>query len=132
MKRPDLLFLVVIWLFFSAFLYFIGMAAIAVFALPEALGFGNGSGSTGAVFGLGVAVLILLASLVVCLLGGIGVLQGKVWGRTLAIVAAVLSLFSFPIGTVIGVLVIVYMMRAEVKAYFEGASASGFPGVSGQ
>lgn len=132
MKRPDLILLVVIWLFLSAFLYFIGMAAIAVFALPEALGFGHGSGSTGAVFGLGVAMLVLLASLVVCVLGGIGVLQGRAWGRTLAIVAAVLSLFSFPIGTVIGVLVIVYMMRAEVKAYFEGAAASRFPGVAGR
>ena len=29
MRRPDLLFLVVIWLFFSAFLYFIAIAAIA-------------------------------------------------------------------------------------------------------
>ena len=29
MRRPDLLFLVVIWLFFNAFLYFIAIAAIA-------------------------------------------------------------------------------------------------------
>ena len=129
MKRPDLLVLVVIWLFLSAFIYLIGMAAIAVFALPEALGFRHGPGSTGATFGLSIGMLILLGSLVVCVLGGIGVLQGRAWGRTLTIIAAVLSLFSFPIGTVLGVLVIVYMMRAEVKAYFEGASS--FPRVAG-
>ena len=130
MRKPDLLILVVVWLFLSALFYLVGMAAIAVFALPETLGYGHGPGSLGGTFGLSVAILILLGSLVVCVLGGIGLLQGKAWGRTLAIVAAVLSLFSFPIGTVIGVLVIVYMMRTDVKVYFEGASS--FPRVAGQ
>ena len=43
MRRPDLLFLVVIWLFFSAFLYFIAIAAIAAPAqLARATAAGTG------------------------------------------------------------------------------------------
>jgi len=121
MKRPDLLLLVAIWAFLSAFLYLISIAAIAIFALPEALGFGWGPASIGSIFGISIGVLILLCSCGLSLAAGIGILQAKNWGRIISIIVAVLSLFWIPVGTVLGVLVLIYLMKAEVREYFEGS-----------
>jgi hypothetical protein len=122
MKRPDLLILVAIWQFVSAFLLAIGIAAIAVFALPEALGYRWGPAEVGSIFGLSIGIFVLLCLIGLSLAGGIGVLQGKNWGRMISIVNAVLSCFNIPVGTVIGVLVIIYLMRPEVREYFESSS----------
>jgi hypothetical protein len=121
MKKPDLLTLVAIWQFVSAFLLTIGIAAIAVFALPEALGFKWGPADEGAIFGLSIGIFVLICLIGLSLAGGIGVLKGKNWSRMVSIVNAVLSCFNIPIGTVIGVLVIIYLMRPEVREYFEGS-----------
>ena len=120
MKRPDLLILVAIWAFLSAFLYLIGVAAIAIFAFPEALGYGWGPSDPAAIFGMSIGMIILLCCGGLSLAGGIGLLQGKSWGRIIGFVVAVLSLFWFPVGTAIGVLVIIYLARPEVKDHFEG------------
>lgn len=122
MKRPDLLLLVAIWQFLNAGALLIGIAAISVFAFPGALdhyGPAHISGDIGAIFGLSIAVLFLLGGIGLSLVGGIGLLLGKDWGRIVSIVNAVLSLFAFPIGTVIGVLVLIYLTRPEVRGYFE-------------
>jgi hypothetical protein len=49
-------------------------------------------------------------------------LRGKEWGRVLSLVNAALSLFSPPIGTAAGVLSIIYLTRADVRAYFKSAA----------
>ena len=120
MKRPDLLLLVAIWAFFSAFLYLIGIAAIAIFALPEALGFMYGPANVGSIFGMSIGMFLLLCCSGLSLAGGIGILKAKSWGRIISIVVAVLSLFWIPVGTVLGVLVLIYLAKPEVREYFEG------------
>ncbi|MFC1932615.1 hypothetical protein ACFLXU_03160 [Chloroflexota bacterium] len=120
MKRPDLLLLVAIWAFLSALLYLIGIAAIATFALPEALGFGWGPANVGSIFGMSIGIFVLLCGAGLSLAGGIGILQAKSWGRIIGIVVAVLSLFWIPVGTVLGVLVLIYLAKPEVREYFEG------------
>ncbi|MFC2058914.1 hypothetical protein ACFLTS_04645 [Chloroflexota bacterium] len=120
MQRPDQLLLVAIWLFFSAFLYFIGIAALAAFAFPEALGYRWSPADTGSIFGLSVAVFVLLCCGGLSLAGGIGILKAKSWGRIIGIVVAVLSLFWVPLGTALGVLALMYLIRPEVREYFEG------------
>ena len=122
MKRPDLLLLVAIWAFFSAFLYFIGIVAIAIFSLPEALGFGWGPANAGSIFGQSIGILFLLCCAGLCVASGIGILKAKSWARIISIVIAVLSLFWFPVGTVIGVLVIIYLAKPEIREYFEGSN----------
>ena len=57
-----------------------------------------------------------------CLASGIGILKAKSWGRMLTIVVAVLSLFWFPVGTAIGILVIIYLAKPEIGEYFEGGN----------
>jgi len=124
MKRPDLLLLVTIWQFLNAFLCLIGIAAIAIFAFPGALGhYGavNVGSDIGAIFGLSIAILFLLCCIGLSVAGGIGLLLGKAWGRIISIINAVLSLLSIPIGTVIGVLVLIYLTRSEIRDYFEGS-----------
>ena len=121
MRRPDLLLLVAIWAFFSAFLYLIGIVAIAVFALPEALGYGYGPANVSTIVALSFAILVLLCCTGLCLASGLGILKAQRWGRILGIVVGVLSLFWIPVGTVLGVLVLIYLMRPEVREYFEGS-----------
>jgi hypothetical protein len=119
MKRPDLLLLVAVWQFLRAFFLVVGLIAIAVFAFPGALGFGYGPGSVGAIFGLSIAIFVLLCLIGLSLAGGIGVLKAKNWGRIVSIVNAILGMLNIPIGTAIGILVLIYLARPEIRAYFE-------------
>ena len=75
-----------------------------------------------AIFGLSIAVLVMVAYFILALMGGIGLLRGREWGRVLSIVHAALSLFWVPIGTVIGILILVYLTGSEVKEYFAASS----------
>ena len=119
MKRPDLLLLVAIWQFLNAFFCIIGLAAITIFAFPEALGFRYGPANIGSIFGLSIAIFVLLCCIGLSLAGGIGILKAKSWGRIICIVNAILSLFNIPIGTVIGILVLIYLTKPDVREYFE-------------
>jgi len=120
MRRPDLLILIAVWEFISAFGAFIGIIAIAVFAFPE-VGSLHGVSSVGGIFGLSIAMLVLLFYLSFAIAGGIGLLGRKEWGRILSLVHAALSLLSIPFGTIIGILVIVYLIKPEIRDYFESA-----------
>jgi len=99
----------------------IGMAAIVVFAWPGVAA-NKGPADAGTIFGLSVAILVLLCGSGVAVAGGIGLLLAKGWGRILSIINAVLNLLAVPIGTVIGILVLIYLMRPEIREYFEGGS----------
>ncbi len=118
MRRPDLLILIAVWEFMSAFGAFIGIISISVFAFPEVASLG-GIGSAGGIVGLSIAVLVLMFYLIIAIAGGIGLLGGKEWGRILSLVHAALSLLWIPIGTIIGILIIVYLMKPEIRDYFE-------------
>jgi hypothetical protein len=135
MKRPDLLVLIAVWMFLSAFGIFIGIAAVSsvfFFAYPWMWwghGMWNGWGMWDmpqmggiALVALGIAILIMVAYFVLALMGGIGLLRGREWGRILSIVHAALSLFWVPVGTVIGVLILIYLTKNEVKEYFEAST----------
>jgi len=117
LKRPELLIAIVIWRFIVASMLAVGILAIAVFAIPAAVE----DADTGALFALSISVIVLLALISLSVVAGIGLIKGKSWGRTMAMVTAILDLFSFPIGTTIGVLTLIYLFRQEVKEYFATA-----------
>lgn len=48
-----------------------------------------------------------------------GLLSGREYGRVLSLIHGGLSLLGFPVGTVIGVLQIVYLTKADVREYFK-------------
>ncbi len=133
MKRPDLIVLIAVWEFLSAFGVLIGIGALAsafFFTAPwMTMGEWNGwngqmwgapDASGFVIFGLSVILLIMVAYFILALMGGIGLLKGKEWGRILTIVHSALSLFWMPIGTVIGILVLIYLTKTEVREYFTG------------
>lgn len=120
MKRPDVFILIAVWEFFTAAGALIGMSAIFLFAFPEVTHL-HGVDNVGAVFGLSIAILLLSFTAILAVAAGIGLLAGKEWGRVLSIVYATFSLIRIPFGTIIGVLVIVYLVKPDVREYFESA-----------
>ena len=120
MKKPKLLIAIAIWRFIVASLLAIGIIAIAVFAIPAAVE----DADTGSLFALSISAIVLLALISLSVVAGIGLIKGKSWGRTLAMVNAILELFWFPIGTTIGVLTLIYLFRQEAKEYFATAQHS--------
>ncbi len=137
MKRPDMLVLIVVWEFITAFIALIGIAAIATFAFPAVLnnfwgyGYGMMNGNyygnmpmVGAIFGLSIAILVLLCYIALAVIGGIGILLRHEWGRMVSLVHNALSLICIPFGTIIGTLSIVYLTRQEVKDFFSPPKAS--------
>ena len=52
------------------------------------------------------------------ILVGIALIEGKGWARILAFVFAIISLFVFPVGTIIGIIMIWYLRKPKVRAFF--------------
>jgi len=117
MKRPDLIILIAVWEFLTVFGALVGISAIALFAFPE-VAQEWGTDLVGGVFGLSIGILALLCYLCIALVGGIGILIGKEWGRVFTVVHSALSLLWIPFGTIIGILIIIYLGKPEVKEYF--------------
>ena len=120
MRRPDLLVLIAVWEFLTALGAFIGISAIGIFAFPEVFRLW-GPALVGGIYGLSMALLMLLCYTSIAVAGGIGLLNGKEWGRILSIAHAAVSLLWIPFGTIIGILVIIYLIKPEVREYFESA-----------
>ena len=136
MKKPELLILVAVWQLINGLFAFLALLTIAMlFAIPWAIPslFVASGQWTGLVSGPEMAIfvillvfimLLLLAYFIMSLAAGIGTIQGKNWARILGIVHAVINIVNFPVGTAIGILIIVYLEKAEVKAYFNGNEAT--------
>lgn len=118
MKKPDLLMLVVVWEFLTAFLAFIGLLAIAILAFPDATASMWGSAIPGAIFALSVGILILISYIIISVTAAVGIIKDQEWGRVLSIVHAAFTLIAIPVGTIISVLIIIYLTRQDVTEYF--------------
>jgi type IV pilus assembly protein PilA len=117
-KRPGLITLL-------AVLQFIGAAFSLVAGGITLIGAGISTspgplaGIIGSVF-VGIGVLELTC--------GIGLWKLKNYGRTLQLVFAWIGLIGIPIGTVISILILVYMLKPGVKLLFSGRPASEMSG----
>lgn len=120
MKRPKLLILITIWVCLTALIAFIGVAAIAVHAFPSVVGSLYFTRGTGLGI-LSILTIMALAYLGLSVAAGIGLVRAKEGGRFLAIIHASLSLLGIPLGTVIGILTLIYLNKPEIKEYFESA-----------
>jgi hypothetical protein len=119
-KKPELLIPVVILEFFSAFIALVGISAIFIFALPSVLDLEDIE-RVGGLFGISVGLFVLFCYIAITIAAGIGLLIGKEWGRTLGLAHAALTLIVIPIGTIIGILVIIYLLTPEVRDYFQSS-----------
>jgi hypothetical protein len=74
----------------------------------------------GSIVGIvGVAILAFAAAIASA---GIGLLQYRSWGRVLAIIAAVLLLFKFPIGTGIAIYAFWVLFSEEGREHYKSRS----------
>ena len=122
MKRPDGVTAIAVWFFVEAFLTL--MIACTLIAIPFSGVFSDIGDSTGefwATFGLTCMVVFVLVQAIALLLAGWGLLRMKGWARWLAFILAIFGLFAFPIGTVIGALIIWYLIKDDVREAFEAA-----------
>ena len=117
MKKPEFILLIAIWRFIAAGLLTMVIIFLAAYAIPEAVRDSN----TSSLIALSIGIVALLVLIGLTVAAGIGLIKGKSWGWTLAIVNAVLDLFSFPFITIIGVLSLIYLFRKEVREYFATA-----------
>jgi hypothetical protein len=71
-----------------------------------------------ALIGLGVAVLLTGGLGLIMLITGNGLLRMRNWARWLAIAFACLSLVFYPMGTITGALILVYLLSERVRKAF--------------
>ena len=106
-----------IYLLGNAFLLMMGGLALFFFmgigvmsGELEAAGILTVVGMTGLVFFVALALPGIFA--------GYGLLKRKSWARVLTLVLGVLNLFSFPVGTVIGVYTLWVLLQEEATEFF--------------
>ena len=118
-NKPSLIILVSIWFFFLGLLLLSLLVALSGWLMPTLVDqVRDGSADNFAVIGLSIGLFGIICGLGLAIAAGIGLLRGLHWGWILGIIGAIISLFSFPIGTVIGVLILIYLLRTDVKDYF--------------
>jgi hypothetical protein len=78
-----------------------------------------------AIIGVFIVLVICLVSLP-ALIAGIGLVRFKPWSRVLGIVISLLHLFSFPIGTALGVYGLWVLFQPEARQVLE-TGGPGFP-----
>jgi type IV pilus assembly protein PilA len=71
-----------------------------------------------------VAVWVLIAIGILEVACGIGLWKLKPYGRTLQLAFAWIGLLAFPFGTVIGILILVYLFKPGIKVLFAGRPAA--------
>ena len=111
-ERPAGVTILAVLQFLSGIVY-LGMGAM----------FLTGGGYGGYIPGL-TEVLAIIGGIfivlgLVCFLIGWGLWTLKGWARIIAIILAILSLCNIPIGTIIGIIILWYLFKPEIKAAFE-------------
>ena len=82
------------------------------------LGITASSGEQDSLIGLSVALCLTLIFTALYAAVGYGLLKLQSWSRIAAIVLAILSLCSFPIGTILGGAVLYFMFQPEAQEAF--------------
>lgn len=109
MRRPDGVTLISVYHWFLAAMFTLGICGV-FFGMFSAIA-GGERGVIGAVIGLVFGLFFTVAAAITTALVGWGLWNLKSWARMAAIVLAILQLFAFPIGTVIGALIIWYLWQ---------------------
>jgi len=111
---------VLAWLFivYSAFIDVVALIAIAVLGGAGALSGDRHAFMISGALGIAIAIFLFLIS-VPGILAGIGLLKYQQWARILALVLAVLHLFSFPLGTALGIYAFWVLLNPQVTPLFE-------------
>ncbi len=123
MEKPQHLLLVAIWQIFCAVIAFLGILTLILFMVFMWVGVPTTDPDIPSVIFLlfaGTGLFFVLVYFIISLVAGIGTIKGASWARNLGIVQAVLNILNVPVGTIIGILIIMYLVRPEVTQYFQG------------
>jgi type IV pilus assembly protein PilA len=115
LKRPGSITLLAVLQFVGAAIWLIVVIALAATALSGDM---DATATGGAVFLTAVAALQLMC--------GIGLWKLRPYGRNLQIGFAVIGLLGVPLGTIISILILVYLFKPGIKAIFSGKPSSEF------
>jgi hypothetical protein len=131
MKRPDGVTIIAICHLLGGVFGLMGACAILSIPVPAILLGGEGGvAMLVSVTALGIGFLAVAAGATIGLVAAWGLLTLKDWARWLTVVLAALSMPAFPIGTIIGGIIIWYLLTDEVRVAFQGepgAAAEGAP-----
>ena len=119
LKRPGIITLLAVLQLIGATIWL--LAALGMVA-ADVMGSSRGQGEAVPL----VAALLLGALGAAQLFCGIGLLKLKPYGRTLQLVFAWIGLIGIPIGTIISILILVYLYKPGIKALFSGKEISEF------
>lgn len=73
----------------------------------------------------GMIGIVVLGKGLLCLAAGWGLMQKRPWARTIALVAAFISLFSVPVGTALGVYTIWVLMAQGAEQEYARLAGAG-------
>jgi len=119
-KRPDTVTVAAVYHFVEAVLFLAGLSALGLGAIMVLVRAGGEPGAGVVLAAIGFGALAMVVLLIADVLVGWGLLNLKDWARWVAIVLSVFRLPWFPIGTVIGVVIIVLLLQRRAKDAFEG------------
>ena len=128
MKRPDGVTAIAVWFFVDALLLlFFACMLVAIPASGVIDEINDPIGEFWVIFSLTCGVIFILLSGFLSVMAGWGLLRLKQWARWLSIILGIFSLFAFPIGTVIGALIIWYLLKEDVRDAFDMAEGGLLP-----
>jgi len=120
-KRPDNVTAIAIYHLIVGAMKLLGAVALLILgALPVMLTVYDEVALIWSLIAIGVGAAILGAFGIVSLVVGFGLLKMCPWARWAAVVLAVLGLPSFPVGTVVSVLILIYLLGDDGRQAFEG------------
>jgi hypothetical protein len=120
MKRPEGVSLVALYFFAMSIPSLI--AACCLLTGTITTGVSVQDFQFGALAGITAMVIVLILAFglgIILFITGVGLWGMRMWARWLAVAISILSLFAFPIGTVIGGVTIWYLFQENTKDAFE-------------
>ncbi len=126
-KAVKIIFLILAWLALIGCVIG-GIIMIAVGGAARVTG-EEGAGAAMA-FGAGLGVFYIILGIVIFILyffTAKGVANAKNYGKIMAIIFGILMLPSIPIGTVLGIIILINIFNEQGKAWFAGTASTPTP-----
>ena len=67
---------------------------------------------------IGISIILIIIG-VLYIIAGWGLWTMKSWARLVAIILAIISVLNFPIGTILGIIILWYLFKPEIKEAFQ-------------
>jgi hypothetical protein len=120
MKRPAGVTLIAVWHLLNGALFALGALLIVILPTPLLWLRADRAESVWPLWGLLIGVICLGAASLLGFVAGWGLLKMQDWARWLSIGLALLGLPLFPVGSLAGALIIVYLLQSPVSEAFRG------------